>query len=162
MSSSEPPADGPRPLSGTFLMEISESGKTISDTFELWALTGVVAPMRPGTSPPIALTSVVFAQLIKPRTDVMVEPHDTLSVDEVQRGLFRLRFSGNGTSCSDLEAILRCSPDYARLLEFKGSARGGMRSEHLYTYNVSHDRTRAIPALTNGVYLAFPLFSPSR
>jgi len=72
-SGAQPPTDGPRLLSGTFLMEISESGKTISDTFELWALAGVVAPMRPGTRPPIALTAVVFTQLIKPRTDVMVE-----------------------------------------------------------------------------------------
>lgn len=156
------PPDGPRALSGTFLMEISESGKTIPDTFELWALVGVVAPMKPGTRPPISLTAVVFTQLIKPRTDVMVEPHDTLSVEEVQRGLFRLRLSGNGKGCSDLEAIVRYSSDYAQLLELKGSARGGLQCEHLYTYNISHDRTRAIPALTNGVYLAFPAFSPSR
>jgi hypothetical protein len=143
-------------------MEISESGKTISDTFEIWALAGVVAPMRPGTRSPIALTAVVFTQLIKPRTDVIVEPHDTLSVEEMRRGLFRLRFSGNGKGCSDLEAIVSYSADYAQLLELKGSARGGLQCEHLYTYNVSHDRTREIPALTNGLYLAFPSFSPSR
>jgi hypothetical protein len=162
VSSAAPPADGPKPLSGTFLMEISESGKTISDTFELWALAGVVAPMKPGTRPPIALTAVVFTQLIKARTDVMVEPHDTLSVEEVQRGLFRLRFSGNGKGCSDLEAIVRYSAGYAQLLELTGSARGGLQCEHVYTYHVSRDRTRTIPALTNGVYLAFPSFSPSR
>lgn len=162
VATAAPSADGPKPLSGTFLMEISESGKAIADTFELWALAGAIAPMRPGTRPPVALTAVVFTQIIKPRTDVMVEPHDTLSVDEVQRGLFRLRFSGNGKGCSDLEAIVRYSADYAQLLELRGSARGGLQCEHLYTYNVSRDRTRAIPALTNGVYLAFPSFSPSR
>ena len=35
---------GPRAMVATFLMDISEDGKPISDTFELWSLQGTIAP----------------------------------------------------------------------------------------------------------------------
>jgi hypothetical protein len=149
----------PRTIAATFLMDISEAGKTISDSFEMWALNGDLSPMRSRGQAHITLTSIVFIQIVKPRTDVLVEAHETLSVEEVQQGLFRLRFSGNGKACSDLETVIRYSPDYSRLLDLTGSAPGGLKCEHLYEYRVSREMSRAIPALTNGVYLAFPSFS---
>ena len=151
---------GPRAMAATFLLDISVDGKPISDTFELWSLQGTIAPMRPTAASPIALTAVVFTALVRGRTDVLVEPHDTLSILEVQPALFRLRFSGNGKGCSDLEIVARYSTDFQSLLDLSGSARGGVNCEHVYSYKLAREKTRALAPLTNGLYLAFPSLTP--
>ena len=150
---------GPRAMVATFLMDISEDGKPISGTFELWSLQGTIAPMRPNSTAPIALTAIVFVPFTG-RTDVIVEPHDTLSVAEVQPALFRLRFSGNGKGCSDLEIVARYSADFQSLLDLSGSARGGLNCEHVYGYKLAREKTRPLAPLTNGLYLAFPALTP--
>jgi hypothetical protein len=156
-------ATRPGPLWGSFLLEISSDGNAVSDTFELWWLSGTIdATKSRAGSPPLSLTSVVFTNLVKHRTNVLVEPHDTLAIEEVQPALFRLRFSGNGKACSDLEVVMRYSADYSTLQDLSGSARGGANCEHTYTYRMSRQKTKSIPPLTNGLYLAFPSLQPPR
>jgi hypothetical protein len=146
----------PRPLNATFVMALAEGGKAILETFELWSINGTVAGVSAGIRPPLELTSVVFTNLVKERTDVLVERHDTLAIREVQPGTFQMRFTGNGKGCSDLEVVASYSADYSTLLNLSGSARGGLNCELLYTYTLSREKLRPIAPLTNGLYLAFP------
>jgi hypothetical protein len=144
-------------------MGLSEGGKPISDTFELWSIIGSIAGVPAGVRPTLEFTSVVFMKNVisNDRTNVFVERHDTLAIAEVQPGVFRMRFNGNGKGCSDLEVVARYSADYSTLLDLSGSARGGLNCEHLYAYTLSREKVRPVAPLDNGLYLAFPsLLSP--